>query len=198
MRGTWALFPCLPFSTINYSCSSPWPPSPNAKLFLKELPLCLKNFIFKTTFKSQKPASFSTLHTIYVFCLINTKIAYMATYYIGVNNIINPHSSNVVVVQHFINNQHFFFVNFAARPPTLPEASTTSKRHHGINHNILGFNDIRWPKQKVPLISMNVGLGHLITSKYLSISISISVSLTPHLAFSSIHTQHNGPTPPSS
>ncbi|CAB4269716.1 unnamed protein product [Prunus armeniaca] len=76
----------------------------------------------------------------------------MATYYIGVNNIINPHSSNVVIMQHFINNQHFFFVNFAARPPTLLEASTTSKRHHGKNHNILGFNDICWPKQKGPLI----------------------------------------------
>ncbi|KAL6290085.1 hypothetical protein ACE6H2_007595 [Prunus campanulata] len=65
----------------------------------------------------------------------------MATYhfYIGMNNIINPHSSNFVIRQHFINNQHFFFINFAARPPTLPEASTTSKRHHGKNNNILAF-----------------------------------------------------------
>ncbi|CAL9006818.1 unnamed protein product [Prunus brigantina] len=55
------------------------------------------------------------------------------------NNIINSHSSNFVIRQHFINNQHFFFINFAARPPTLLEASTTSKRHHGKNNTILAF-----------------------------------------------------------
>ncbi|PQM42856.1 hypothetical protein Pyn_08071 [Prunus yedoensis var. nudiflora] len=45
----------------------------------------------------------------------------------------------LLFTQHFINNQHFFFINFAARPPTLLEASTTSKRHHGKNNTILAF-----------------------------------------------------------
>ncbi|CAB4300088.1 unnamed protein product [Prunus armeniaca] len=64
----------------------------------------------------------------------------LATYpiYIGMN-VINLHSSNVVIMQHFIHNQHFFFVNFAAQPTTLFEASTTSKRHHGKNNTILAF-----------------------------------------------------------
>ncbi|KAI5345235.1 hypothetical protein L3X38_013112 [Prunus dulcis] len=54
-------------------------------------------------------------------------------------NVIHLHSSNVVIMQHFIHNQHFFFVNFAARPTTLFEASTTSKCHHGKNNTILAF-----------------------------------------------------------